>query len=138
MSTGTTRVGVYALALRARQLLLTQRLPGPGGADEWTLPGGAVAFGEHPRDALGRELAERGLRMTASEPVGSDSRVLSGRPDGDSRPVHWVRIYYLVRTAGQTGVTGGRSGASIWVAVDDLPGVDEIVAQGLVLVGLDV
>lgn len=135
MSAGTTRVGVSALALHAQQLLLTQRMPGRGSADEWTLPGGAVASGEHPRDALGRELAGTGSRVTALEPVGSDSRVLSARPDGESRPIHLVRICYLVQTASQTGVMGRRSGDSAWVAVDDLPGVDEVVAQGLMLVG---
>src|SRR5688500_6850486 len=60
----STRVTAYALALDgAGRLLLARVAPGYRAEGTWTLPGGGLDFGEHPAEAVVRELAEEtGLR----------------------------------------------------------------------------
>jgi ADP-ribose pyrophosphatase YjhB (NUDIX family) len=55
-----TRVAAYALCSRGDEILLSRIAPGATASSDgmWILPGGGVEFGEHPRDAALRELAE--------------------------------------------------------------------------------
>jgi 8-oxo-dGTP diphosphatase len=90
------RVAAYAVIVRDEHLLLS-RLAGRISATElWTLPGGGLDHGEHPRDAVVREVwEETGLRVV----VESTARIYSGHQPGvwrDGRRVdaHAVRIVY--------------------------------------------
>ena len=57
------RLSVYALVRDGDLVLLTQVAQAYPGGGLWTLPGGGVDWGEHPIDALHRELYEEtGLR----------------------------------------------------------------------------
>jgi ADP-ribose pyrophosphatase YjhB (NUDIX family) len=56
---GETRLGAYAYCVRTDGALLLARMaPDSPDAGWWTLPGGGVEFGEHPDDAVLRELRE--------------------------------------------------------------------------------
>lgn len=139
MTSGHTRVGVYAVAVRARRLLLARAAPGHVDAGVWTLPGGLVPFGEHPGNALVRELyAQTRVQATTVKAVASDSRFLPLRPDGRSEDVYLVRIYYAVHAAGEPNITGASFDAAGWLPIDDLPPVSEMVPRALQVVGLDV
>jgi 8-oxo-dGTP diphosphatase len=59
-----------AVLIEAGRVLLTQRKAGTHLAGAWEFPGGKVAPGEDPRDALRRELREElGIEATAGEIV---------------------------------------------------------------------
>ena len=67
------RVGAYAIVTDATSRILLCRIaPGYPAAGLWTLPGGGVDHGEHPDDAVLRELHEEtGLSGTRG-PVAGD------------------------------------------------------------------
>ena len=56
------RIGAYGILTRtdrgAHELLLTRISPTDYGAGMWTLPGGGIDHGEHPDDAVVREVYE--------------------------------------------------------------------------------
>ena len=55
--------GAYALCVDDGRVLLTKVWDGDVDAGKWHLPGGGLDFGEHPLDAVHRELYEEtGLR----------------------------------------------------------------------------
>ena len=90
------RVAAYAVVMRGGDILLS-RLAARITPDElWTLPGGGVEHGEHPRDALVREIREEtGLDAT----VGDQARVYSAHMprtwrEGRRVNAHAVRIVY--------------------------------------------
>lgn len=106
-----THVVAVAL-LRARDRVLVARRPAsaplPG---EWQFPGGRVEFGEHPWDALRRELREElGIRTTRGRLFGVYSHVSD--LEGDS--VHYVLIAYEVPIArDRIRETGSRTWATV-------------------------
>ena len=93
-----TRVAAYGLCVESGRVLLARLsnvtlMPG-----QWTLPGGGIDHGEHPRDAVVRELYEEtGLRGRATELLGVDSfqRSLAAGDDG-IESYHAVRVLYRV------------------------------------------
>jgi len=52
------RVAAYAVILRDNCVLLSRLAPYLAPTERWTLPGGGIDFGEHPRDAVVREVYE--------------------------------------------------------------------------------
>ena len=89
------RVAAYAVIVRGGDILLSRLAPSISEAELWTLPGGGIEFGEHPDDAVVREVHEEtGLDCTLGRPlwIGSAHRVV----DRDSTPVdlHSVRLVY--------------------------------------------
>ena len=117
-----TRVAAYALCVEGDTILLTRIAPGATASSDgmWTLPGGGVDFGEHPRDAALRELTEEtGLSGEIVELADVDSWAghFTHPEDGVPTDFHAVRVIYRVRvTAGELRVeVGGSSDACAWV-----------------------
>jgi len=122
-----TRVAAYALCTDGDTILLSRIAPGATSSSDgmWTLPGGGVDFGEHPRDAALRELTEEsGLSGEVVDLAGVDS--WAGRfvnpEDGIDTDFHGIRIIYRVRvTDGELrDEIGGSSDTCAWVNRSDL------------------
>jgi 8-oxo-dGTP diphosphatase len=93
------RVAAYAVIVRGEEILLTRLAPAISEAERWTLPGGGIDFGEHPEDAIVREVHEEtGLECRLGRPlwVGSAHRVVDTGSTQDQAPsqLHSVRIVY--------------------------------------------
>jgi ADP-ribose pyrophosphatase YjhB (NUDIX family) len=140
-----TRVAAYALCSRGDQILLSRIAPGATASSDgmWTLPGGGVEFGEHPRDAALRELAEEtGLvgEIVELAEVDSWSGHLDDPREGRALDFHAIRILYRVNViGGELRVeVDGSSDACAWVATDDLESLPlvELARTGARLVGL--
>lgn len=140
-----TRVAAYALCTDGDAILLSRIAQGATASSDgmWTLPGGGIEFGEHPRDAALRELTEEtGLTGEVTELAGVDSWAGHFTDPRDDIPTdfHAVRILYRVRvTGGELAVeVGGSSDACAWVPLSDLEtlGVVELVRTGARLIGL--
>jgi ADP-ribose pyrophosphatase YjhB (NUDIX family) len=122
-----TRVASYALCVDGDRILLSRIAQGATASSDgmWTLPGGGVDFGEHPRDAAVRELAEEsGLAGEVVELADVDS--WRGRfvnpEDGVDTDFHGIRIIYRVRAVGGElrDEIGGSSDTCAWVRQSDL------------------
>jgi 8-oxo-dGTP diphosphatase len=117
------RVAAYAdIRNDAGQLLLVQAVEVIGG--RWFLPGGGVEFGEHPDDAVRREvLEETGLTVTSAELRQVVSDVI-GLPDTD---LHSVRFIYSARIADSARAlrheVDGSTVQARWVDPADLAGL---------------
>jgi 8-oxo-dGTP diphosphatase len=86
-------VAAYAVILRDDRMLLSRLAPYLSATERWTLPGGGVEFGEHPRDAVVREVYEEaGLDAEVGEQAWIDSALIGGGPEEGER--HAVRIVY--------------------------------------------
>jgi ADP-ribose pyrophosphatase YjhB (NUDIX family) len=111
----------YAVAIDEGQILLAHIAPGVPLEGHWTLPGGGIHWGEHPEDALVREVHEEtGLVLDSFELAGIDSETLgeaAGRP-----AVHAVRFIYRCVTSGEPQVVeeNGSVDEAAWVSLDDL------------------
>lgn len=127
------RVGSYGLVVHPSSTLpqlllvrLTDRTPFPGA---WSLPGGRVEIGEHPADAVLRELHEEtGLtgRVAGLLDVGSQVRdhYRADRPD---LLYHAIRILYRVEVERADPLVvhdaDGSSDHPTWFPVADLAGL---------------
>lgn len=96
------RIGAYGVLTRTRQgrteLLLTRISPTDYGAGMWTLPGGGIDHGEHPDDAVIREVYEEtSLHVSVRNVVTVTSLHILGRNrHGVLEDFQGVGIIYLV------------------------------------------
>ena len=100
---GRTYVGAYALCLDQTDRILLCRLSRAcHEAGYWTLPGGGIAWGESPEEAVQRELAEETGLQTLGTPVVSSifSTVYPGvdsPAEGRLSPLHYLAIVFDIR-----------------------------------------
>jgi 8-oxo-dGTP diphosphatase len=90
------RVAAYALIRRGTDELLLTRLAPQVRFKGWTLPGGGVDHGEHPREALRREvLEEAGLHAEPGRILDVYSHHYTGpRPDGLVEDYHAIGLVF--------------------------------------------
>lgn len=123
------RLGAYAFAVADRAILLTQLAdtePEPG---SWTLPGGGVAWGEHPIDALHREVYEEtGLDGEVKGLLGINSHVFDRHHSPELPPLHAVRLVYRMALDGAPHVVeeGGTTQDAAWHDLDSLDALDVV------------
>lgn len=118
---GFTRVAAYGVITDADRMLLC-RLSAlvKGHAGRWTLPGGGIDFGEHPVDAMIREVREEtGLVVEVKTLIGVDSSLGRGH---DGAMLHSIRILYRAEVVGGqlTSEVDGSTDLSKWWARDDI------------------
>lgn len=129
-----TRVAAYAVCIDGESILLSRIAPGATASSDgmWTLPGGGVDFGEHPRDAALRELVEEtGLAGEIVELADVDSWAghFADPRDGIPTDFHAIRVLYRVRVTGGAlrDEVDGTSDTCAWVprhGLDELPLVE--------------
>lgn len=116
--------------------------------DTWVLPGGGVDHGEHPRDAVRREVYEEtGLHVDPGDLVEVTSRHFTGaRPDGLVEDFHGIAIVYDATVSDVSrGVephvteVDGSTDRSAWVSLDEVAGLPlgHTAHTALTLLGLD-
>jgi ADP-ribose pyrophosphatase YjhB (NUDIX family) len=104
--------------MRAGEVLLVKRLREPF-SGTWMFPSGFVDFGEHPEEALARELLEEtGLTMVSARLLA----VLQS-PDDFREPGHFVFFYRAEVEPGEIRTDLHENDAIAWF---DLRGVPEI------------
>jgi 8-oxo-dGTP pyrophosphatase MutT (NUDIX family) len=97
-----TRLGSYAVSVDAESRILLCRLSfDEVEAGAWTLPGGGVEFGEHPDEAVLRELTEEaGLTGRIDGLLGIFSRVYERSRAAAGGDLHFVGFLYRVTPTG--------------------------------------
>jgi ADP-ribose pyrophosphatase YjhB (NUDIX family) len=131
-----TRLASYAVAIESGSILVARIAPGYPGEGRWTLPGGGVEWGEHPDDALVREVHEEtGFAVTEFSLIGINSQVFSA--SANHAGLHAVRMIYDVPLHGEPRVVeiDGSIDAAAWLPLAELPAVDTVE---LVRVGLEI
>lgn len=121
------RLAAYALLLRDGAILLARLAPHVA-FQGWTLPGGGVDHGEHPRDALRREVYEEsGLRAEPGRLLDVHSTHYTGaRPDGRIEDYHGVGLIFEAELDPESyGVEphvtdlGGSTDLAAWVRLEE-------------------
>lgn len=95
------RVAAYVLCVREGSVLLTRTSAIAAHPDRWTLPGGGVDHGEHPRDAARRETwEETGLDVVVGDLLDVLSVHFTGvAPTGRVEDYHAVGLVFRATTA---------------------------------------
>ncbi len=120
------RLAAYAVVVRGEQILLSQLSNRTGWPGAWTLPGGGIDHGEHPRDAVVREVYEEtGLAVLVGPLLDVDSIHFTGRaPGGKLEDYHSVRLVYLgeVQSTAVPAVQelNGSTAAAAWLPLEDV------------------
>ncbi|MGD9958188.1 NUDIX hydrolase [Nocardioides sp.] len=120
------RVAAYALIRRPGDVLLTRISALGAHAGQWTLPGGGIAHGEAPADAVAREVKEEcGLDCVVGGVVAVHDHHFSGTaPSGRFEDYHGVHLIYAA-SVDPTAVPevieqGGTTDAAAWISVADI------------------
>jgi ADP-ribose pyrophosphatase YjhB (NUDIX family) len=125
------RVAAYALIRRDSEVLLARVAPHIR-VQGWTLPGGGVDHGEHPREALRREIYEEtGLHAEPGRLLDVHHHHYTGaRPDGLVEDYHAIGLIFeahlLPESVGvEPHVTevDGSTDLAAWVTLDDAAGL---------------
>jgi ADP-ribose pyrophosphatase YjhB (NUDIX family) len=136
---GRTRVGGYALCTDDDGRILLARLSAiEVDVGAWTLPGGGIEFGEHPDDAVIRELEEEtGLHGAIESMAGVFSHVYPKSRAADGQDLHFLGVLYFVRIVSGSlrDELDGTTDAAQWFAPDELASIRlvEIAKHGVEL-----
>ncbi|MEU8320768.1 NUDIX domain-containing protein [Nonomuraea sp. NPDC048881] len=125
------RVGAYAICINEEAAILLSRFAAPD--CRWGPPGGGVEHGEHPADAVVREVYEEtGYLVKVVRLLGVHSNVWRS-PDAE---IHATNLLYEVAVMGGflRNETGGSSDRAAWISLAGLP---ELRRTELLDVGLD-
>lgn len=124
------RLAAYALIRRAddaeAEVLLVRTSARGFHTGLWSLPGGGVEFGEHPVDAVVREIQEEtGLECRPGDLIAVTNEVVAGTaPNGRDEELQTVGHVYAATVpdtdAPLGGEQGGTSDQAAWVRVADV------------------
>jgi 8-oxo-dGTP diphosphatase len=135
------RLGAYSICVDSHdRLLLTRLSPGQPEEGLWTLPGGAVAFGESPEDAVLRELEEEtGYKGDVIRVAATFSHMWQRSPYAKGGTLHQVGILYEVAVIGgaERAEVGGSSDRVSWIPIPEVSDlrVGPLVQRALVVIG---
>ena len=129
------RLAAYALVLRGSDVLLTQLSPIAPRPGAWTLPGGGLDHGEHPRDGVRREVYEEtGMLVEPDRLLDvSSSHFVANAPHGPREDFHAVRLIFdavvpLDAPEPRVIEIGGTTSAAAWLPLTGvLAGEPEVV-----------
>jgi ADP-ribose pyrophosphatase YjhB (NUDIX family) len=126
------RVAAYAVVTDPEARLLLVRLSESHTAGRWILPGGGLDFGEHPADAMVREVREEtGLRVTSWRLLDVMSvRHVPG--DGGPDDEHAVQVLYGAEVADPFALVHETDGTTDLAAWFSPAAVRELDVVGLV------
>ena len=119
------RVAAYAICLRDGEVLLARYIGHV--PPEWTLPGGRVEHGEHPADAVLRELTEEtGYTGRVVRLLGIDSARYEFPRDYGVDDQHQLRIIYEVDLVGGElrNEVGGTTDLACWFPLGEVAGLE--------------
>ena len=92
----------------------------------WDLPGGFLEEGEHPLDALRRELEEEtGLHVEPGEFLGVWIDRYTDAPDAEDAP-STINLYWTARAIGGRERAADDVSELRWFPADELPGRDRL------------
>jgi 8-oxo-dGTP diphosphatase len=110
------------------RVLLARRAFDPE-AGKWDLPGGFLAHGEEPLDALRRELREEaGIEIEPLELVG----IWADRYGGDPEATATVNLYWTARISSGEPTPADDVAELRWFSLDELPGDEELAFPNVV------
>jgi 8-oxo-dGTP diphosphatase len=122
---GETRLGAYAFCVRGDGAVLLARMAQDyPDAGSWTLPGGIVEFGEHPDEAVLRELREEtGLTGERGSVIAVYSHTYERSPTRPRPPFQHLGLIYEVRAEEGKLLheVGGSTDLCEWVVHAELP-----------------
>ena len=122
-----TRLGSYAVTTDdAGRILLCRLSADEVEAGAWTLPGGGVEFGEHPDEAVLRELAEEaGLIGRIDGVLGVFSRVYPHSRAAGGGDMHFIGFLYRVSPTGGElrDEIDGSTDTCAWFGPEELRGL---------------
>lgn len=120
------RCAAYGLVRQADQVLLTRISSAGFHVGSWTLPGGGVHHGEHPRDTVVREIREEcGLDAEAGSLLGvHDSRFAGTAPNGRHEDFHGIHLVFAASVPADSRPTvvetDGTTDAVRWIRTEDV------------------
>ncbi|HMG44257.1 MAG TPA: NUDIX domain-containing protein [Acidimicrobiales bacterium] len=135
-----TRVAAHALCVEGDRVLLVRLSSGLADGGRWTLPGGGLEWGEHPAEALRRELYEEtGLSGDVGAIAGVFSDTFRVGPTREGDELHFLSVVYEVRPALGDLVheADGSTDLAAWILLADALGLPlvPLAHYGLDLIG---
>jgi 8-oxo-dGTP diphosphatase len=133
------RAAVYVVCRDEAGRLLLTRFSAPGNPDHgaWTMPGGAMEWGESTEATAHRELAEEtGLTATLGPVIGVHSRWFTANESVTGMAGHVVGVIYAaseVRGELRTTFDDGTTDAARWFDLDEVRALPHVELVDVVL-----